>query len=322
MGSTLYAYTNEFLSREYSFEQLLAETARRDLGPGVEIIGFQSFRGFPEIGDEFAEQLKAALDTLGLRPSCLGINADQAIRRGRLASDDEMVAYHEPQMRAAAKLGFPVVRYQYGAGPTVIERLAPLAEELGLKLGLEIHAPQHANHPAVLAYREMYERVKSPALGWIPDFSSTAREVPPSYLQTLRERGVPDDLISLAIELWHADGDPQQRMLEFRDRADAAGYAPLQFGPLLLIFPMFGKADPKSWLELMDAVVHVHGKFWGFDAAGKEEAIDYGAILPLFGEAGYDGVISSEWEGHFYSDANAFDLVARHQEMCRAILAQ
>lgn len=320
-GSTLYAFTNEFLTRQFSFDALLDEVARRGIGPHLEVIGFQSFRGFPQIGEAQAEAFRAKVAELGLQPSCLGINADQEIRRGRIAGVEEMVAYHEPQMRVAAQLGFPVVRYQYGAGPEVIRRLAPLAEELGLKLGLELHAPQHANHPDVIAYREMYAQVNSPALGWIPDFSATTRQVPPSYLDSLRARGVRDMVIDLALEYWAGEGETPARMSGFREKAEALGISQLEYGPLMLIFPMFGRADPHSWIELMDDVVHIHGKFFGFGADGREEAIDYETILPLFKRAGCTATMSSEWEGHLYSMENAFDLVERHQAMCHAILA-
>lgn len=320
MGATLYAFTNEFLARQYDLDGLLNEVAKRNIGPGVELVGFQSLRDFPVISDEFAEDFKRRLSDLGLHQTALGINADQEIRRGRIASTEEMVAYHQAQMRAAAKLGFPIVRYQYGATPLVIEQLAPLAEDLGLKLGLEIHAPQHAEHPDVISYREMYARVNCPALGWIPDFSSTAKRVPPSYIQSFRDSGVPEGLIELALSIWSEDGDTRARMTDYKERADKAGFSPMHYNPLSLIFAMFGKQDPRSWLPLMDQVVHIHGKFFGFDEDGREEAIDYEAILPLFVEAGYIGTISSEWEGHMYSTANAFDLVERHQTMCRSIM--
>jgi hypothetical protein len=84
---------------------------------------------------------------------------------------------------------------------------------------------------------------------------------------------------------------------------------------------MFGKQEPRSWLELMPEVVHIHGKFFGFDAAGNEEAIDYPALLPLFRDGGFKGYMSSEWEGHMYSDADAFEMIEKHQAMCRRILA-
>ena len=320
-GSTLYAYTNEFLSRRFGFEDLLREVAARGIGPGLEIVGFQSIRDFPTVTDAFADRFKSLVSELGLTPSSLGINADQEIRRGQLLSEDELVAYHEPQLKAAAKLGFPVARYQYGAGPAVIRRLAPLAEKLGVKLGLEIHAPQHANHPDVLKYREMYAQVRSPALGWIPDFSSTAREIPPSFLDFLRAKGVPEKLIALAVEAWHGQGDTMMRMTQYKESARKAGFDEIQLNELSLVFPMFGNQDPRSWRELMPEVVHVHGKFYGFDAAGNEESIDYAKILPLFRDGGYRGFISSEWEGHMYSNANAFEMVENHQAMCRRILA-
>jgi sugar phosphate isomerase/epimerase len=320
-GTTLYALTNEFLSRRYSFEDLLAETARRRTGPGVEIVGFQSIRGFPEVTDEFADRFKELTHRYQLVPTSLGINADQEIRRGQLMSDDEQVAYHEPQIRAAAKLGFPIARYQYGAGPEVIRRLAPLAEKLGVKLGLEIHAPQHADHPDVVKYREMYAQVRSPNLGWIPDFSSTASTVPPSYLEHCRQNGVPEKLIELAMEKWHGDGDTQARMKQFHEEARAGKFDDTHISRLSLIFPMFGRAKPASWKELMPEVVHIHGKFFGFDAAGNEECIDYPALLPLFKQGGFEGYMSSEWEGHMYSDADAFAMIERHQALCRRILA-
>jgi sugar phosphate isomerase/epimerase len=321
LGTTLYALTNEYLSRRYSFEDLLAQTAARSIGPGLEVVGFQSIRGFPVITDEFADRFKELVAKHKLVPTSLAINADQEIRRGRVMSDDEMVAYHEPQIRAAAKLGFPVARYQYGAGPEVIRRLVPLAEELNVRLGLEIHAPQHANHPDVIKYREMYAQVRSPFLGWIPDFSSTAKTVPPSFLEFFRAKGVPESLICLAMEIWYSEGDAFKRMMQYKEKARASGADEAQLNELSLIFPMFGKQDPRSWLELMPEVVHIHGKFFGFDAAGNEEAIDYPALLPLFRDGGFTGYMSSEWEGHMYSDADAFQMIENHQAMCRRILA-
>lgn len=320
-GTTLYALTNEFLTRRYSFEDLMRETARRDIGPGLEIVGFQSIRGFPEVSDAFADRFRQLVDELELIPTSLGINADQEIRRGQVMNEDEMVAYHEPQIRAAAKLGFPVARYQYGAGPEVIRRLVPLAERLGVRLGLEIHAPHHANHPEVLKYRDMYASLRSPFLGWIPDFSSTARTVPPSLLESFLARGIPQDLIDLAMHAWHDSGDIVSRMTRYKESARKAGADEVHLNELSLIFPMFGKEDPRSWLELMPEVVHVHGKFYGFDADGNEEAIDYATILPLFRKSGYQGYISSEWEGHMYSNADAFEMIERHQALCRRVLA-
>lgn len=57
-----------------------------------------------------------------------------------------------------------------------------------------------------------------------------------------------------------------------------------------------------SGREMMPCVVHIHGKFYGFDANGDELSVDYAALMRVFHEAGYDGFMSSEWEGHAYTD--------------------
>lgn len=320
IGATLYAFTNEYLTRRYSFEGLLREIASRNLGPGVEVIGFQSIRGFPEVDDAFVERFKELIAELDLKPTSLAINSDRFLKPGQPIADSELLEYHKRQMHSAAKLGFPVVRYQFATPPQIVRDLAPYAEELGLKMGLEVHAPAHANHPLVLAYREVYDAVDSPALGWIPDFGGTAERLPASFLASVRARGVPEGLINMLLDIWPEDGAPPQRAGKLREAAIREGYSPEHIQFVSLAFFILSNADAKSWAELVDRTVHIHGKFYGVDDDGREEAIDYETILPIFARGGYTGSICSEWEGHAYSTADAFEQVERHQAMCNRIL--
>lgn len=321
LGSTLFSFTNEYHSREYSFEQLIAEVARRGLGPGLEVIGFQSIRDFPAVSDAFAERFRELMTLHRLTPSCFSINADMALRRGQMMSVEEAVAYHAPQLDAAAKLGFPVVRCQFAAPVEVIRRLVPRAERLGLKLGPEIHAPLTVDSPPVLAYREMYEKVKSPCLGFIPDFGTTARTIPPPYLDTLRERGIAEPLIQAALEVWHTPGDAGTKRAALADRLRGQNVTPPTFSALAVMFSIMSANEPATWREILPQVIHIHGKFYDFDAAGRECSIPYEDLLPIFVAGGYEGFMSSEWEGHMYSNTNAFDMVARHHALCRRILS-
>jgi sugar phosphate isomerase/epimerase len=321
LGTTLFSFTNEFHSREYSFEQLIAEVARRNLGPGLEIIGFQSIRGFPEVSDAFAERFRELLAKHGLQPSCLGANADVMLRRGQMMSIEEQVAYHEPQIRAAARLGFPVVRCQFTAPPEVLRRLVPLAEKLGVKMGPEIHAPLGVNSPPVLAYREMYAKENSPCLGFVPDFGSTARTIPEPYLDTLRERGIPERLIQLALEIWRLPLDAVAKRAELARRLGGEKIDPTVQSALGIMYNIMSPNDTRSWLEIMPQVIHVHGKFYGFDAAGNEASIDYPGLINVLVEGGYQGYMSSEYEGHMYSEESAFEAVSKHHALCRRVLA-
>jgi hypothetical protein len=321
LGSTLFSFTNAFLRLDYSFEQLVAKVAELNLGPGLEVIGFQSIKGFPTVTDDFAGRFRDLIARHQLVPSCLAINADIALRRGTLMSTEESVAYHEPQLRAAAKLGFPLVRYQFTASPEVIRQLVPLAEQLGVKMGLEIHAPHGPDSPEVVAYREMYARVNSPLLGFIPDFGSSAKTIPPAYVDILRAQGISDEMLSAALDIWRTKDSANAKRERFTDLV-AGRLDPQKLGAVSVMFNMLSPRPPAAWRDLMPQVIHIHGKFYGFDAAGSESCIPYEDLLPVFVEGGFDGYMSSEWEGHMYSSEDGFSMVSKHHALCNRILAK
>jgi len=322
LGTTLYSFTNEFHGREYSLEQIITKVAACNLGPGLEIVGFSAIKGFPAVSDAFAASFSKVVAENKLELSCLGINADAKIDRDKPMNTDELVAYHEAQIRAAAKLGFPVVRYQYGAGPAVIERLVPLAERLNVKLGLEIHAPHTVDHPDILAYREMYQRMKSPVLGFIPDFGACAHTVSPLLVDYFRKTGIKEELIKITLESWaEYEGDQMGRRPFIAERLRAAGADDTASANLGMV-SFFGRMKPSAWAEIMPEVIHIHGKCFDFAPDGSEISVNYEEVLPVFVKGGYSGYMSTEWEGHHFSDAPAFPYVQAHHVLCERILSR
>ena len=92
-GVTLYSFTRAFHGREYDLEGLVRKVAADGYGPGLEIIGFSSFRGFPEIDDRFAGWFRDLVDEVGLVTTSLAVNADIGIHRDRLLTQDELIEY-------------------------------------------------------------------------------------------------------------------------------------------------------------------------------------------------------------------------------------
>ncbi|MFX8871928.1 hypothetical protein ABTM94_19645, partial [Acinetobacter baumannii] len=80
--------------------------------------------------------------------------------------------------------------------------------------------------PAVLEYGEMYEKLNSPALGWIPDFGGTARAIPPSLLDAARKSGAPESLIELTKEIWLEDAPSYVKAGKLREIALRDGHQP------------------------------------------------------------------------------------------------
>lgn len=323
LSTSLFSFALEWNSGNYTLDSLLAELRSRGVGAGLELVGFQSLRNFPNLSDSALGEVRDLMAKHGFEPACLDANVDIALRRHQYLSVDETVEYLIPQLRVAEQLGFPVLRVQMMAKPEVLRKLAPLAEKANVKLGMELHTPYSVHHPAVVALRELYEEIDTPYLGFVPDFGTSMRNIPAALLHSFREVGVTDELIAVTKEIWQKDVLTPVKFGELQERAAALGATPPQIGRLNMAFSMNGRQDPALWAEIVPRTVHLHGKFYGFDANGDEPSIDYAAILKVFHDGGYNGYLSSEYEGSAFTDEfTAFDMVQQHQALCRRILAR
>ena len=320
LGVTLFSFTPSYRAGLYTFEELIRKCGALGLGPGLEIVGFQSIRGYPTVSDGFALRFRRLLDEVGLEPSALGANIDSGRRADRLMTHEETVETLELQIGAAAKLGFRVLRVQFGADGDALESVLNLAERSDVKLGMEVHSPHAVDHPTMLALRERFEKIGSPYLGFVPDFGASMRAIPAGLIRRWREDpSASDELLELAQAAWGRAHRGERSAFEERRELMAAA-AELDAGPgryyAFLALTLFGHQAPEAWAEILPQVVHVHGKFYELDADGNEPSIDYGALMRVF--AGYEGYISSEFEGSvFDSQTDAFDVVRRHQDLMR-----
>jgi sugar phosphate isomerase/epimerase len=327
-GVTLYSFTRAFHGREYDLEGLIRKVAAEGYGPGLEIIGFSSFRGFPEIDDAFAGRFRDLVDEVGLVTTSLAVNADIGIHRNRLLDQDELVEYMRRQIVAAAKLGFPIARVQISITPDSMERLAPIAEEHGVTLALEVHADQYASHPRILALRDRYEKVGSPFLGFTMDWGATVSGFAPSLLEAYRRRGASDELLAQVVALWdefYQQGPPAdqtehgQRFGRFIGLAAQNGRPDLGIDFGINGTGLFGPARVDDWLEIFPWIRHVHGKFFGIDENGEEPSVPVRELVALLVENGYNGAISSEYEGwHWNSWQSPFEIIRDEQAVQRS----
>jgi sugar phosphate isomerase/epimerase len=325
LGVTLYSFTPDFHAGRYTFEDLVVRAAELGLGPGLEVIGFQSFRGFPRIPEDVETRFLRLVDEHGWELSCLDGNVDVAVRADRLLDEDEVVEYVGAQLATAARLGFPVLRIQNQATPAVVERLLPMAEQLDVKLGMEIHAPETVESPWVLALRELYERLDSPYLGFIPDFGASTLGISPSVYDTFRAKGVSEELLDEVARRWDELGTRQfeahEEIGKFIGLAHSKGAADHAVNLAVFAVGIHGHQDPEAWREILPDVVHVHGKFFEIRDDGREPVVPIEKLLDVLVEGGYTGYISSEYEGwHWNIEADAFEMVARQQALCRSLL--
>lgn len=323
LGTTLYSFTNEWLQRLYSLEELVGEVARRGLGPAVEVVGFQSFREYPDVSDEFARQFRSLLERHGLQPSCLGGNCDVGRHRDRLMTEEETVAYVERQLVSAEKMGFRVLRIQTFVGARVFERVAPLAEKAKVQVACELHSPLHAQHPEVLELRECFDRLSTEYVGFVPDFSCSMAAPPAVYWQRLRDLGAPEGLVEEAKEIWAAEKPIPDKFGALAEAAGRHGVDDAVKAQLNMSLTMFGRMPVEQLAGLLPYTKHIHGKFYGVDAAGTEPSLPYPEFMALLVREGYQGTISAEWEGHAFTEETiGFAQVEAWQAMCTSLLGQ
>jgi sugar phosphate isomerase/epimerase len=321
LATSLFSFAYEWNSGRYSLENLFAKTKEIALGNGIEMVGFQSLKGFPFLSENQIFEVKNLLDKYEFVPVCLDANVDLVLKRNHFKSIDETVEYLLPQLKVAQQLGFPILRVQMTAKPEVLQKLVTFAEKANVKLGMELHTPYSVDNPSVMALRELYEEIDSPYLGFIPDMGTCMREITPALLNSFKAVGVTDEMIEITKEIWAKDVLMPAKFGELFERISALGGTPPQIGRLNMAFSMNGRQPIEMWKEVMPQVIHIHGKFYGFDENGDEPSIDYAKILKTFHEAGYDGYIASEYEGSAFTDEfNAFDMVKKHHELFKKIL--
>lgn len=322
LATSLFSYAYEWNSGQFSLEDVIAETRKRDLGTGLEIIGFQSLRGFPYISGKTEKEVKYLLDKYEFEPVALDANIDVGIKRHAKMSIDETVEYIKPQILAAQKLGFPILRCQTTAPAEVYQKLVPFAEKANVVMGIELHTPYSVDHPSVIKMAEMFAKMQTRVLGFVPDMGTCMRAIPDALLTSFKTAGVTDEMIAITKEIWHKDIPTPAKFGELAQTLIPMGATPPQIGRLNMAFSMNGRQPVESWKEIMPYVVHVHGKFYGFDENGDEPSIDYPAIFKVFHEGGYQGYISSEYEGSAFTDEfDAFDQVEKQHQLWKRILS-
>jgi sugar phosphate isomerase/epimerase len=247
-----------------------------------------------------------------LRPTAYGAYPDSQRITGHRASVDETVEYLKRQVRAAKTLGFPVVR----VGPfEETFQLLPYAEKLGIKLGMEIHAPFSIEGLQDVVRR--VEHVSSAYLGFLPDCGAFCRSPSHVFVERFLSQGADPRLVKHIVDRWadhipieelraevrEMGGDEHMDMMAF----ESGGY--------------FGHSEPSALNQIMPYIVHVHGKFFGIDDAGNESAVRMPEVIKTLRDGGYSGYVSCEYEGHhWFPERDAFDQIQKLQALIRKLL--
>ncbi len=337
---SLYSYQDEYYDKKLDLEGCLRETAASG-ATGVELLAEQMIRRFPlTIEDEaFREQWFGWLKKYGLTPTCYDAFLENRIYNNRTLKLSEQVNMMKRDLRLAKMLGFPVIRTLVSTPMDVIEGSLDYAEEIGVKIGLEVHAPFSLNSGWADGYMEMINRTGTKYFGFIPDMGIFCKNIPDVVADKARRMGASEECIKIVNDAYRSrrdrgfikikyDLDLGKANMEYRmsngmgemmDAVKAAGGGP---GDLWYAGTSFtySWSEPQDLIDNIDYIFHTHAKFYNVHEDYVETAVAIPEVVEAYKKAGYDGYLSSEYEGgeHLRDvGVDSIEQVRRHQECMR-----
>lgn len=324
LGITLYSFTYEYLTGQYSLEDCVRKCA--ELGvDGYEIVATQMVPSYPYVSDEFLAKVLEFEYKYGVRPVSYGANTDRGKLFERDLNDSELVNDTIRDIQNAHKLGCKVIRAQYLLSPENLVAIAPYAEEYDVKVGIEIHNPETPSTPVMERYLEAIEKSGSTHIGFVPDLGCFATKPNIKNYEGALKKGANQEMLDYAVNLKRqgvSRGEAEQLLKD----AGADPFVMSAFYDMYGYLTFHNEPDLEGLKRIMPYVFHFHGKFHCV-RDGEETAIPYPEVLAAIYDSDFSGYIVSEYEGHSLRadgliDYGAVEAVRRHLEMENRILAE
>ena len=319
-GVSLYSFQEEVFLRTLSLEDGVRVCS--ELGAyGVEIIPEQSLPHFTDLTDDFVDTWFGWMEKYGTTPTATNSYLDTWLYRGEWLSLEEQIASIRRDIDVAVRLGFPIVKATINTSPAVMEGAAPYAEEKGVRLLIEVHAPFHYSHPWIEQHLEVMHRTGSPALGLMPDMMTFVERFPRVVTERALRQGAKPEIVDYIVKTYDDHGDTHA----LADIVNYRGGGPVEF-ELARVANHYIWSDPRAMLEHMPLSGHIQAKFYEMTDDGVEYSIPYDEIVPVLVEGGFDGYLSSEYEGNRHiQDAfpvDSVEQVRRQHAMFRRLLGE
>lgn len=309
-GVSLYSFQEEYFHRKMTLEDILATCSKLDIR-GIEIVGDQMIRGYPDIPNEFIKQWHGWMDKYQLTPVCLDMFLDWNKYKGRSMTFDERVESIRRDIVNANRLGCCVIRVIHDIEPEILEQLAPDAEKYKVTLALEVHAPNDLDSALEQRLIAMFDRMQSPYLGFTVDLGIYCKRLPRVISDRFLREGMAPAIANFLIDRYNHGA------LSSPDKKGADNETMVEN-----IFRMGGRekdvylafmgthmcySNPRRLLDYIGHIKHIHAKFYEMLPDATEYSVPYEEIIPILQKGGYNGYIDSEYEGNRWID-DAFEV--------------
>lgn len=200
-GVSFYSYQQSQFFKELDLEAQIREVGQTlPDADGVEIVDEMSLR-YPDPGEDFVRQWFDWMQRYGTTPVTMDVCMDVLQFRDHVMTYEECAERLRRDLRLAKRLGFANVRVLSVVPVEVMVAALPLAEELDIRLGKEIHQPMPLEGQQVTEILDHIERTGTRHLGIVPDFGIFGWRPSEVQLAWFERRGASPAATAAAVEL-------------------------------------------------------------------------------------------------------------------------
>jgi len=312
LGATVYSYGYDLRARTMTLEDCIADIADMG-GDGVEILGESHVPDYPNPSERWVEQWFGWMDKYKTKPTAYDLFVDTMFYRNRLLTPDETVERMVLDFKLANRLGFKILRQQvppYKAdNPAdeiyapyvkstpqmqVFEKALPFAEKYDVRMAVELHSPTQLRSAWIDSCLEFIARTKTRHFGFMPDMSIFVTRPPRARLARLMQQGARENILDYITQAYQNNVGPEKTVAEVKKMG--GNDVELRWASIAGIYH-FSNNDPKDLARLVPYTYHVHAKFYEMTDDLREYSIPYEKVIPVLVQGGFNGYLSSEYEG-------------------------
>lgn len=292
-GVSLYSFQEELFLGQMSIADCV-EFAASIGARGIEILPEQNIPSFPNVSDRQVAELKELVARHGCEWTCYDMFLDTKRRADRLMSDDEQVESIQRDLVLCNRLGIRNMRVLVFVRPDILERCVPLAEELDVHMGVEVHAPWHMEHAWILRTVETADRLGTRHLGLLPDMGIFMKHYPPAFRARFEREGARPEVAQFIVDQHEAKIMAEYTIYEVAVKMKG-NPAEVRMAETLRHNPF---SNPKRIRDYIPYFRHIQAKFYEMTADDRDPSLAYDEVIPELVAGGWDGYLSSEYEGN------------------------
>lgn len=300
---SLYSLQDEYLNKRMNLSQIM-HYAQNCGAQGVEILPDQMLKGAPYVSDETVKMWHDLIKETGLKPVIADVFLNTNLYKNRELTHKESIDLLIAEIKQAAKLGIHLIRLVSMVPYWVIEPLLPYCQEYDVTIALEIHAGMALDNPLTKAFLDEMIRVDSKYVGIVVDTGIFCRKFPRVVRNYETLNGTSTEIFDYIDTLFEKGSDLHQEKAKYGNQNPPALEALIQSPHDRMFVPLCDGYENIPF-EALDAympyIKHFHFKLFEMTPEGHEYSMDYKALLSYLHEKGYDGYVSTEYEGNRFT---------------------